>query len=380
MVTQKKLRIVFVTNNYTPYSGGVVSSINAIADQLRKMGHKVFIITLDFLGKGHIDPYYVVRAPCQISFQYKKNCIAIPFHADPFVRSQIMLIKPDIIHVHHPFLLGKVACRIGKELGIPVFFTYHSLYEKYVHYVPVPQCISRPIVMRRVKKFCTEVNGIIVPSHSVYDFLSAQSVLTLKKIIPSPISPLFLTYDIDQKRLGSPVKLLCVSRFVKEKNLTFLLDVISMLPSHRYCLTVAGYGAEYDFLQWYAFKKRGLSPEVVRFVLRPSKDELRQLYYDAHLFLFSSISDTQGLVLAEAMAGGTPVIAIDGPGQRDIVVSGHNGSLVRDQAHMAYEIERISQSPDEYEYLSGNARITAQGYAPEVLADQVLQFYISLIL
>jgi len=86
----KKLRIVFVTNNYTPYSGGVVSSINATTNALRALGHAVFIIAPDFLGKDHDDPEYVMRVPCTIKFVYKKNHVSAPvlyeFHVMQFIK------------------------------------------------------------------------------------------------------------------------------------------------------------------------------------------------------------------------------------------------------------------------------------------------------
>ena len=89
MINEKKLRIVFVTNNYSPYSGGVVSSIDASCTQLQQLGHEVFIVTLDFLGNNCDDHPNVIRVPCTSRFMYKKNYFAVPIAADRFVTKQL---------------------------------------------------------------------------------------------------------------------------------------------------------------------------------------------------------------------------------------------------------------------------------------------------
>lgn len=393
MTQEKKLRILFVTNNYTPYAGGVVSSIDAVADQLRAQGHKLFIIAPDFFGKrsknrdyysrdyssnnNNDDPYYVLRVPSLFRFKYKKNRYAVPANPDSFIRKQIAIIKPDIIHVHHPFLLGNTARKIAKELNLPLIFTYHTVYEKCVHNVPAPQFLMRPLVMYKVAKFCSRVDGIVVPSTRIDDFLSDRSITTPKLLAPSPIQPFFLASSPTKKVIeeGEPVQLVSVGRFAREKNLTFLLDVMKLLPVNRYRLTLVGHGPECEKLQQYAYGTLGLSQEQVRFIIHPTKNAIKKQYAHAHLFLFSSTSDAQGLALAEAMAAGTPVIALDGPGQRDCVVDGKNGFLVRDKAQMAAAIERVAGDAQIYANLSENARATAQRYAPEILVEKLVRFY-----
>ncbi|MDP3889097.1 MAG: glycosyltransferase, partial [bacterium] len=287
------LRILFVTNNYTPFSGGVVTSINATADQLRAMGHKVFIVTLNFLGKQHVDPYYVLRVPCPIRFMYKKNHMAIPWRSDSYLLRQINIIKPDVIHVHHPFLLGSSAVKIARSLNIPVFFTYHTMYEKYLHYIPLPQILTRAFVMRHVRKFCQKVDGIVVPSTQIKHYLRDHDIKVPIEVIPSPVRSFFLMHDGIQKRKSKPFHLLTVSRFRKEKNLPFLLDVVARLSSKDFIFTLVGFGSEYNALRKYAYQKLKLSPDNVQFVYAPEMDDLQRLYQDAHLFLFSSKTDTQ---------------------------------------------------------------------------------------
>ena len=112
MNKKKSLKVVFVTNNYTPYTGGVVSSINAFTDELIARGHVVQIVALDFLGSKHDDPSHVVRIPSMIRFSRGGgNLLAIPWRPDAQVLRVLKEFDPDIVHAHHPFLLGQSALR-----------------------------------------------------------------------------------------------------------------------------------------------------------------------------------------------------------------------------------------------------------------------------
>lgn len=373
---QTHLRIVFVTNNYTPYSGGVVSSINALMHELQKAGHEVFIITLDFLGKTNGDPEYVIRVPCPIKFTYKTNCIAIPWQAKSYIYRTINKIKPDIIHSHHPFLLGNAARIVAKKLSIPIIFTYHTLYEHYVHYIPLPRCITRAITKKLVLRFCDRINGIVVPSSAVKEYLNREGVQTPVAVIPSGLQSIFLSTKkpIKLPSNGRVPHLLAVSRFVKEKNIPFLFDVFKILNGN-FILTLVGYGAEYESIKMHAYQKLKLSQQQVRFVHKPSKVELLSLYREADLFLFSSTTDTQGVVIAEAMASGTPVIAVNGPGQRDIIKNGYNGFLVKNAHHMAHIIKVVTSNEALLTTLQERAWQTSQQYAPDIITRKILAFY-----
>jgi len=375
---RKKLKVAIITNNYTPYSGGVVSSINSFVKELHKQGHKAFIITLDFLGKEHNDPYYVIRIPSVYRFVYKKNHIAIPWRITKKLKDVIELLNPDIIHTQHPFFIGKSALKIAKKLHIPTLFTYHTIYERYLHYLPIPQFITRPIVKKKVISFCKHVDGIIVPSNHIKNYLEQNSIETPIKKIPSGILPVFIKNHIANQD-SSSFKLLTVSRFVKEKNIPLLLHLFSKLyktqTDKKFTFTLVGYGAEYESLKRLAYKKLKLPKTEVRFVHKPSKMEISDLYCESDLFIFSSTSDTQGLVLAEAMGGGCPVVAIDGPGQKDIIKNGKNGFLCQSEKQMLEKIILISQNNQILKNMQNEALKTAKLYHPKTTTDDLIAFY-----
>ncbi len=376
----KRLRILFVTNNYTPYSGGVVSSINAAIQELQQRGYKVFIITLDFLGKHCQDPYYVFRIPCPIKFTYKKNPMAIPFRVEHYIVTIIKKINPNIIHVHHPFLLGRVALRVAQKFSIPIVFTHHTMYDRYLYYIPLPQCITRWLVNSMVRNFCNAVDGVIVPSTAIKKILENRAVTKPIETIPSALLTVFVSKElfIKKHQVSKPFQLLMVSRFRKEKNIPLILDVFKKLKGD-FSLTLAGYGQEDEHLQTYAYNTLQLPSDKVIFVRRPRKETLRDLYVDSDLFLFSSTTDTQGLVLAEAMASSTPVVAVDGPGQRDIIHQGINGFIVANKNEMKQKIEEIASNQKLHETLQMGAFKTAQRYKADQLIEKLLMFYRKII-
>jgi glycosyltransferase involved in cell wall biosynthesis len=400
------MRIFFVTNNYTPYSGGVISSITATTDALRAQGHEVFIVTLDFLGKKQpTDPDYVIRIPCPIKFMYKKNHMAIPWRPTHAITQLLQNYKPDIVHVHHPFLLGVSALHAARSLHIPCVFTYHTMYEHYAHYVPIPNFCAKPLIRSTVAHFCNAVDGIIVPSRAIKDYLHTQKINTPITIIPSPLRPLFTKSSVSfngvlnetdvsfealakeevkmrDKGLArtpekNPFKLLVVSRFVPEKNIPFVFDVFKQLPD-TFTLTLVGYGTDYEAMQQLAFDTLHLSPERIRFIHKPSPHDLLQYYHSADLFIFSSTTDTQGIVLAESMSQGVPVIAVDGPGQRDIIINGVNGFIIKNAQDAARTIINIAHDTALHEKLITGALATAQNYHADIITQRLLDFYHSI--
>ncbi|MEX0848990.1 MAG: glycosyltransferase [Candidatus Dependentiae bacterium] len=372
------MNIVMVTNNYSPYSGGVVSSINAQVDALQKLGHIVTLITLDFSGKNYQDPTWVKRLYCPITFIYKKNHMAIPWRAKKQIRQLISEIKPDIVHVHHPFLLGHSAMQVAKQMHIPMIFTYHTIYEAYAHYIPLPQAFVKKITTYSVLKFCRQVDGIIAPSSSIQDYLIDNTIETPIKVIPSGLLSIFLPTHIKKRPVeNGMLHLLVVSRMTKEKNIKAILHVAQQLIEQNvlFQLKLIGFGVEYDHLREYAFEQLRLPKDVVQFIYKPSKNEIEQAYQSADMFLFPSKTDTQGLVLAEAMAAGAPVIAFDGAGQRDIIKQAQNGYIVVNEGEMVDVIKELAHSPEQLSLLSEYAHETGQNYKPAVLAQKLIQFY-----
>jgi len=378
---------MLVTNNYKPYSGGVVSAIDTLCQSLVQLGHQIYIVTLDFEGKGSSDisPVPVIRLVCPVRFRYKDSYIAIPWQPDQAIFDLVRTIKPDIIHASHPFLLGVSALKAGQKLQIPLVFTYHSQYEKFAHWLPIPEVISICLIRQKILTYCTQVSGIIAPSYSIASSLNSclsNMCSTPIRVIPSAISRLYLDTQFSYKLTNSYLfKLLTVSRFAKEKNLGFLLWMFKQLVSisPNFCLTLVGYGPELANLKHEAYQVLGFCQQQLIFVERPDKATIKQLYQSSDLFVFASQAETQGLVLAEAMACGTPVVALAGAGQNDLVINHQNGFLVQDLNQMVRSILKIAHNPALHQKMQKAAFRTAQNYDPVRLAHQQIEFYTDLV-
>jgi 1,2-diacylglycerol 3-alpha-glucosyltransferase len=370
------MKIALVTNNYKPYSGGVVSSIDAFSQHLAAMGHQIFIITLDFEGLGNtIDGNIsIIRIFSPVRFVYKTNPVAIPWLPSRAILQVLTEIKPDIVHSQHPFLLGASALKAGHKLGLPVVFTYHSQYEKFAHLVPLPQKITSEIILKLTGDYCDEVDGIVAPSTFIRDDLEGRGCKTLIKVIPSGILPIYLQKKLKYRKSKKHFELLVVSRFSKEKNLPFLLEMFAGLDD-RFKLTIVGYGPERQDLMHMAYDTLNLPQDRVKFIIRPAKYRIAQLYKNLDLFVFASTAETQGLVLAEAMAGGMPVVSLAGPGQNDLVENNKNGFLVHNQVEMIVKILLLANDTKLHRALQRGAFESGNNYDSKLLSNRLLEFY-----
>lgn len=371
---KKRLRIAFVTNNYTPYCGGVVRSINSFRTELEKQGHSVFIVTLDFKHTTEKEKN-VIRIECPFTFQYKTKHMAIPLFADRQVLQNLKNIHPDIIHSHHPFLLGYSALLAANKLKIPIVFTYHSLYEHFTHYVPFPDEILHPLIQYHVNHYCNDVDGIIAPSSEIKQKLEYSCIQKPIIMLPTGLSSIFYHKKLKLPQSSSSAfQLLTVSRFSKEKNIPFLLDVFSQLDQKKFTFTLVGFGPEYEILKNYAYNTLQLSPRNIKFIESPPLKELLHLYRKSNLFIYASYSETQGLVLNEALAAGTPVVSLDGPGQRESI-NGKNGCIIHTQKEMVQAIVKISSDPNQQQVMQKEAWLSAQNYKIERLTKKLILFY-----
>ncbi len=372
------MKILFVTNNYTPYSGGVVSSIESFRHELIRQGHTVIVATLDFEGSP-LHEESIIRLYCPVRFSYKSNPMAVPVFATKQLRDICTSFKPDIIHTHHPFLLGQAARKVAFELKIPLVFTHHSQYEQYVlHYAPFFTNYLQDVVDRYVTSFCKQIDHIIAPTTSVAEQLNKKGISTRKSVISSGPLSIFETVVYTPKKKQRVFKLLVVSRFAAEKNIFFLLDVIKEL-GNMFTLTLIGYGPLYNELCNYAYNVLSLSHEQVIFIIHPPKSVIAQAYLDADLFIFSSETETQGIVFAESMMAGTPIVALKAPGAQDCIYDTINGFLVSCKEDMIEKINYIANNSILHEQLQKGAWLEGKKYSRINTTQQLIAVYESVL-
>lgn len=379
------MRIAMFTNNYKPYIGGVPVSIGHLAEALRARGHKVWIFAPSYGEEGEEEPY-VIRYP---SFPLKVAGAPLPDVLTGIFRRKVSELAIDVIHVHHPALVGNVALYIRRRLGIPVVFTYHTRYMEYLHYIRGLKTFEEHtgLIERYLRRFCNDCDLLVAPTPGIRAYLYGKEVLRPVEVLPTGIPPEAFAPDMGRaaeirRRYGGDADyLFCtVARLATEKNLVFMLHGLARLrrllkkKKRTFRHIFVGDGPRREELMRLA-EELLLSKQVV-FVGNVDNGEVKNFQAACDAFLFTSKSETQGIVLLEAMAAGNPVVALDASGVRDIVTDGENGFLTDEDADgWAGRIAELLADDDYRKEMSRNAVRTARLYSQEELAGRAEQYY-----
>lgn len=374
------MRIVMVTNTYKPIVGGLEKSVEHCSKYFRKHGHDVIIVTPEFEDMQPEDG--VVRVPAIQHFNGTDFSVDLPIHAR--LTKVMKEFEPQIVHSHHPFLLGDTALRMGANFEVPVVFTHHTLYEEYVHYVPFVKKTTKAFVKELGTGYANLCDQVIAPSESVAKILEHRGVETPIEVIPTGIDvEAFARGDGHRFREAWHIPqdafvVGYISRVAKEKNMDFYVRVIaSFLKTHpKAWAFIGGGGPALDDVKAFFKTKPGGDRVVCPGTLKG--EDLLNAYHAMNVFAFASHSETQGLVLAEAMAAGKPVVAVDAPGVRDILQDGYNGYMLdRDLVRSFVKVlgDMAVKPEKEYAVLSQNARKTVQDYDIRKTSDMILALY-----
>ncbi len=312
--------------------------------------------------------------------------IVLPNPFDTRIEGEFKRQNFDIIHVHHPMLIGRTAVYLSKKYGIPLVFTYHTRYEKYVEcytggLVKVEKVM--PVYLRGFSRHC---DYIFAPTAGIRDYLSDVCRVPRSSlgILPTGIEDrnYHVTEaekkDIRGKYLQEDIPLfLTVSRMAKEKNVPFLLESLAILKSRYHMpfrMVMVGDGPDRADYEKYC-ETLGIGDEVIFTGTLPN-EETAAYFAAADAFLFASKTETQGIVVLEAFAGGTPVIAVRASGVEDLVASGFNGVLTEEDRDAYAEVlldfceGRLNRLK-----LSENAFFTGLKYREEAVAQEAARVY-----
>jgi glycosyltransferase involved in cell wall biosynthesis len=378
------MKIAMFTNTYLPHVGGVARSVNTLEEACRARGHEVRVVAPEF--EHAVPSPHVLRVPAIQQFNGSDFSVRLP--ALNVVRDFMEDFKPDIIHSHHPFLLGDSALRESWKMQVPIVFTHHTLYERYTHYVPLDSPALKRFAVQLATEYCNLCDQVIAPSESIEHLLVERGVTCPVLAIPTGIDTAFFaagdgTRFRDQAGIPRDARIIGhTGRLAREKNLMFLAEAVApcLAVDPRAVFLVVGDGdARTDLLEYL----RGHGGEhQLHFTGSLSGPALADAYAAMDCFVFASQSETQGLVLAEAMASGTPVVALDGPGVREIVRDGENGLLLEGHASAAdftAALRRMMEDPELALVCSRSARATAADYDTDRCVSRVLECYGNLI-
>ncbi|KXB09437.1 glycosyl transferase family 1 [candidate division MSBL1 archaeon SCGC-AAA385M11] len=383
------MRICMFTNTYLPHIGGVARSVATFAQDLRHRGHRVLIIAPTFepdQGRADHDPE-ILRVPAIQNFNGSDFSLRLPL---PFTtKKTIELFAPQIIHSHHPFLLGDTALRTARQQELPLVFTHHTLYERYTHYVPMESEAMKRFIIRLSTHYANMCSRIIAPSASIERILRQRGVKRPIVEIPTGVDiELFNKTDRGasfRQQFGISDKCFLIGhcgRLAREKNLEFLPQAIAetLETVPRTAFLVIGRGPFKSRLESF-FASRGLSQRLIM----PGSltgSELAAAYQAMDIFAFASTSETQGLVLAEAMAASTPVVALEASGTREVVEDMANGRLLSQTAsYREFSAVLCSAAQDRslLDSWTAAARKTAGLFSRKLSTDKLVSLYTSLI-
>jgi len=316
------LRILLFTDSFFPQINGLVTAVDTIASEISRE-NEVYVV----IPKNHLNEY-----------QAKYNLISvfsIPFIFFPeyrissFFSLKVLLLlfkkRFDIIHTHTPFSLGLMGLILGKIFKIPVIHTYHTFFEEYLHYIKLSPKTGRWLVKLVSRWYCNLCDKIIVPSQMMKKVLLGYGIKKEIRVIPTGINIKKFTNGNRLKwrkkmNIPSNVKiLLYVGRIAKEKNIFFLLECFRNIRKkidNVYLLLVGDGPLRKEVLEY--LKKFNLTDYVkITGYVKPS--ELKHIYACADVFVFTSITETQGLVILEAISAGVPVVAVSKRGTKFIL-------------------------------------------------------------
>lgn len=386
------MKIAMLTNNYKPFVGGVPISVERLTKELRKQGHEVTVFAPDY---GFDPEYGQVKEEGVIRFQVTRhkmeNGMVYPKLISREVRKAFEEQQFDCIHVHQPMFVGTQALYLGRKYQIPVIYTYHTRYEDYLHYIPLfkeeqagrwrKELIrlgKEYVVPGYMRWFTNQCDLVFAPTPGMQNRIRENGTEVPMAVMPTGLDDSFYLEDKEKTRairrtyLGDEKSghLFCsVSRLEEEKNPVFLLKGIRCLKEKlpfSFRVLLLGEGSMRNELEILA-GRMGLEDTVVFLGNIPNED-VKQYLYASELFLFASKSETQGIVLEEAMATGNPVVAVRASGAEDLIKNGINGCMTEEDVEIwSTKAAELIQNPD-YGQICMEARKTAESYRASRLA------------
>lgn len=331
------MRILMVSDVYFPRVNGVSTSILTFQQELVEQGHDVHIVAPTYPA-GHAEAPHITRIESgRVMMDPEDRMMkSSKIHA---LLPQFRTQNFDIVHIQTPFLAHYAGIKLARLLNIPTIETYHTFFEEYLyHYVPLlPRFLTRRITRSFSRSQCNSVDAVIVPSTAMSKVLQQYGCMSPIHIAPTGIQMAKFKSGIGSRfrvKHGIPEDrpmLLHVGRVAHEKNIGFLLTVVARLKANhpQILLLICGEGPAKTDLEQQA-KRMGISDNVAFVGYLDRETELLDCYRAADVFVFASRTETQGLVLLEAMALSVPVVSTAVMGTIDIL-SPNRGALVADE-------------------------------------------------
>ncbi len=370
---------------FFPRVNGVSTSIQTYRTDLLALGHECLLVAPEYPGADHssdVEPMQripsrqVPRDPEDRLFKWR----ALMDWADRLQPEDV-----DVVHIQTPFVAHYAGVKIARRLGAPVVETYHTYFEHYLHhYVPaLPTSLMQYMARRFTVSQCHDVQAVISPSRQMADALRAYGVRTPIEVLPTGLPPGCFAHGngsrfrADHGIAAQRPMALFVGRVAHEKNIDFLIRMLEALRVRvpDVLLVIAGEGPAQSHIRQLV-AKAGLSEHVKFMGYMDRATTLLDCYRAADVFVFASRTETQGLVLLEALAQGTPVVSTAVMGTMDVLQGVQGGIVVPEDVDLfADATARVLRDPALRETLSAHAREDAARWSSKVMAERLLRLY-----
>ena len=380
------MRVLFVSDVYFPRVNGVSTSIRTFRQDLAAHGVETQLVAprYEAAEAALAEEPGVLRVPSagvpRDPEDRRMRWGALTRALDALVPSAF-----DLVHIHTPFIAHYAGVRFARRAGIPALATYHTFFEEYLHhYLPVlPRGVARYLARSFTRSQCDDVRALIAPSEPMRAVLLEYGVTTPIHVLPTGLpADRFRPGDAGAFRaragLAPEARLVTyIGRVAHEKNIGFLVqmfrEVLERVP--QAVLVIAGEGPARTGLQSQV-ASLGLSSHVHFAGYLDRDTALLDCYAAAEAFVFASRTETQGLVLLEAMAQGAPVVSTAELGTRSILVPG-SGALVvpEEQRAFAAAVVRVLEDPQLHEELAQRGRTYARSWSSAAMAGRLTELY-----
>ena len=378
------MRIGFFTDTYLPSESGVETSIESFRKCLEKRKHRVFIFAPHFPGYKDVNSR-VFRFRSLKAIAKPELRFTFPFLPINGL-GEVINLKLDVVHTHTPFSMGFLGRFIAYRQKIPIIYTHHAQYPEYAKVYIKEKILSPRLVRSLITYFSNICNAVIAPSFKMKCLLRNYGIKKPIYTLPTGINleifkrSLKGKKEFRKKMAVSPETkiLLFVGRMGKEKNVEYLIKVFKeVLAMTKIPVTLWMVGSG-PYLE--KFRQLGNSlgiSQFINFTGAISHKEIPSYYQAADIFLFTSLTDTQGIVILEAIASGLPVVALKDDAFKEFVIDNKNGFLIKRafRHNFAQKIVELLEKPALYKKLSNASLQISQGFSERKQTQKLLNIY-----
>jgi len=381
------MNVLMLSDVYFPRVNGVSTSMQTACRELVRMGHAVTVVAPDYGSADAAGDIEIMRLPSRKIFFDPEDRL-IKRSALNAALQDLAQRRFDVIHIHTPFRAHELGVRLRRLSGCPAVESYHTYFEQYVaHYLPwMPQAATRLAVRAASRRLVRGIDHLIVPTEEMAAVLRGYGIATPASVIPTGILlDEFAGGDgaLFRQRLGLGARqptLVTVSRVAAEKNIDFLLEVVDKLRVEfaNLVFVIAGEGPDEARLKQIT-SRLGLGAHV-RFVGNlDRRTTLLDCYRAADVFVFASGTETQGLVLIEAMALGVPIVSTAQMGTATVLAGARSARVsAKDVGEFASHVAALLRSSSARAALAAEAPADAQRWSAPALMQRVADLYASL--